>query len=186
MQNSAKASANNVVVVFRNRLRTKMESQNISCCALAKLADIPEKTLRNIIQGVAADPRLSTIAPIIAAIQCDANWMFGFPAQAENVGCDAAAYEDICKQLQRRDAELDKLHHSLVEKSAALSGKSECCESYQREAVRLAAELKAHKRYTHKLRIAIVIISALLVVALITIIYVLWDALHPGSGFFRA
>lgn len=190
MQNPANLNDHppgNVVIVFRDRLRATMETQRLSCCALAKRSDVPEKTLRNILQGIAADPRLTTVFRIVAALGESANWMFGLETAADTLQRDTHAhmYDDLHRQLEQRDDEIRQLRTALAQKIAALSGKSECCESYIREVDRLKAEVKACKKIQRKTRNVACACAALFVLTLILIIYVLWDALHPQSGLIK-
>lgn len=176
--------------LFRERLTCSMEERSLSCSALARRSDLPEKTLRNILQGVASDPRLSTFYRIAVALGGDANKLLGLspPPPSGDCGttvCKVSMIGDLRRRLGQRDDEISRLQADLVEKSAGLSQQRECCASWQRDAQRLQADLTASRSQIRRLRVVAFVSGALFVCALLLAVYVLWDALHPGQGFFR-
>lgn len=178
-----------VLSVFRAQLRRSMDARQLSCSGLARMSALPDKTLRNILQGVASDPRLSTFYRIVIALDGDANRLLGLhpPSQGEcdASGCKITMIGDLRRRLGQRDDEISRLHADLAEKSAGLSQQRECCASWQRDAQRLQADLAASRSQIRRLRVVAFVSGALFVCALLLAVYVLWDALHPGQGFFQ-
>lgn len=183
---------NDVTSIFRDRLRRRMDARGISCCALARTSEVPEKTLRNILQGIASDPRISTFWRIAQALGGDANDLLGFaPAGVQHIvnSCEANSCKETVAALRQRlrnsDAEIQRLNAQLHESGVQIGEHRQCCAAWQKEAEHLRGALDECIIRQRRARLLSIACGVLLVAALVVMIYVLWDATHLDKGFFR-
>lgn len=58
---------------FGERIRTIRNQQGLTAKELSTLSQVPEKTIYRIETGEVADPKLSTIEPLVKALNCSAD-----------------------------------------------------------------------------------------------------------------
>lgn len=117
--------------IYWDRVRKFMDFSGMTFSTLARKSQIPESTLRKLMQGVTKDPRISTIQPIFHALELDANVALGLlpPRDYESETRESVPLTDALRQQltevrAERDAqlaELDRLRKLVLAKSEALS-----------------------------------------------------------------
>lgn len=74
-----------------NRLRDFMEKQRLSSPALARMAGVPESTIKNILQGKSKNPEYRTLGPIAKALGVSLHQLTGESIEGEG----APTHEEI-------------------------------------------------------------------------------------------
>ena len=105
--------------------------QKLSYAELARLSSIPERTLRNILNGMTKDPRVSTVVPIFRVLAASFDRISGLAPMRdftrEEAVYDATLMDSMRQQVTAakeeiavRDRELDRLRKLVLEKEGAM------------------------------------------------------------------
>lgn len=105
--------------------------QKLSYAELARLSSIPERTLRNILNGMTKDPRVSTVVPILRVLAASFDRISGLAPKRdftrEEAVYDATLMDSMRQQVAAakeeiavRDRELDRLRKLVLEKEGAM------------------------------------------------------------------
>lgn len=114
-----------------DQFRRIMDFQKVSYADLARLSRTPERTLRNILNGVTKDPRISTAAAIARSLGASIDRIVGIAPKRdftrEAAVYDATLMDSMRQQVQAskeeiaaRDKELDRLRKLILEKEGAM------------------------------------------------------------------
>ena len=168
---------------------------------------ISETSLKNLLSGRNVNPHISTVIRLVRYVGGgDMNILVGF-APARDYSKEEKSYDKTL--VEGMQARLDEKRERIVELTREIEALQADKQRLQRmyneaskEAVAAAAEVKhleimnttlykecdEHKTEQaeyKRLRVALIIMIAVAIAALSSCVYMLWDVMNPGMGFFR-
>ena len=176
----------------------------MSCRKIAEISNIPESTIRKIMHGETEDPRYSTVRAIILACGGSIDRLLGLPPQeipAEISKYDAAPPEK-CAHLPELDDALSEYNGEPImncagyeralkyikAEAAAAHAANEQIRLQNTELVKsntLLREQDVQTRARNRMLYTLLIIFGIIAAASLTvaILYLRYDAITPGFGF---
>jgi len=107
-----------------DHLRKLMEFQELTFPALARLSGTPESTLRKLMQGTTKDPRISTLYPIVRALNASFDRTLGLAPERdferEEETYDATLMDSMRHQLETMMRERDAVSTANIAANAEL------------------------------------------------------------------
>ena len=94
------------LMTIGDRLRDSRKNQNLTAKKLSKLSGVPEKTIYRIETGEVKDPKISSLTPLIKALNCSSDEIIFSPNEFIGLGA--------LKQALIKVSRLPELEQNLV------------------------------------------------------------------------
>lgn len=110
-------------VIRWDQLRKLMEFQDLSYPTLARMSGIPESTLRKLLQGTTKDPRISTMFPVVRALNASFDRILGL-APERDFAREEATYDVTLMDSMRHQLET-MMHEREAVSTAGITANAE-------------------------------------------------------------
>lgn len=180
--------------------KSQPESAEITCDALAAQIGLAASTLKKLKAGQIVDPRGSTYWLLWKAFRIDPRRLMGIPI--DGAALDAAGLHEIrirldekrqrieeltreVEQLHEDKLRIQRMYNEASKEAAAAVAEVKHLEIMKTALYKERDEHKTEQAEYKRLRVALIVMCAVAIFALSASVYILWDAMNPGMGFFR-
>lgn len=158
-------------------LRERMRVLKMTTPQLAEKSGIPISTIRNLFSGASKDPRVSSIAAIIAALGASYDIFYGIKP-AEQKSDIESRLTDLEERIMFKRGRIDELGLENERLRAENTANIKLIERHEITIAQREKELRRHRW--------IMFVMGLLAAAFAgAAIYFLWEALNPAKGIFQ-
>lgn len=168
---------------------------------------ISETSLKNLLNGRNVNPHISTVIRLVRYVGGgDMNILVGF-APARDYGKEEKSYDKTLVEgmqarldekreriaeltrevetLQTDKLRIQRMYNEVCKEAAAAAAEVKHLELMKTMLYKERDERKDEQAEFKRLRVALIIMIAVAIAALGGCVYILWDVMNPGMGFFR-
>lgn len=168
---------------------------------------ISETSLKNLLNGKNVNPHISTVIRLVRYVGGgDMNILVGF-APARDYSKEEKSYDktlvegmqarldekrerivELTREVETLQAEklrLQRMYNEACKESAAAIAEVKHLEIMKTTLYKERDEYKTEQAEYKRLRVALIVMCAVAILALGASVYMLWDVMNPGMGFFR-
>lgn len=177
--------------------KTQPEGADLTCGAIASRVGLAESTLKKLKAGQISDPRGSTYWLLWKAFNIDPRELLGIPIGAADVNESEMRVRldekrerivELTREVETLQAEklrLQRMYNEACKESAAAIAEIKHLEIMKTTLYNERYERKTEQAEYKRLRVALIVMCAVAILALGASVYMLWDVMNPGMGFFR-